>query len=174
MSVHQGVLSGTVNALGQFWQSQSIPMCPQAVGDVVATAQHRGLVLPPDFIHFYSATNGLNSPSVLGTDSNGFLLLPLEELRTEQRKMLVVADGSAVEKTVSITIFADYLQASWWYGLIAEIGSVNYQIGIMPVESECKVFTTSLADFLRLYIADDEILYDWGHPFSELGRSCPK
>ena len=96
------------------------------------------------------------------TDEAGFYFLSAEELRTEQRELVIDSMGGIEVITTSVTPFFDYMHWSWQYAFIPNPAGNGYQIGIMGNPDTFKVITSSLAIFLSLYMEDAQVLYDYG------------
>ncbi len=111
--------------------------------------------LPADFIEFYHRANGIPYPQEC--DAEGFYFYQVESIRSAREEF---GETAPLTKR-KIFIFSDYLVKCWWYGYeILDDGS--YTIGIIPTDYKFKVITNSLAEFLKLYMIDSEVLYDYG------------
>ncbi|PJJ53023.1 hypothetical protein [Hymenobacter chitinivorans] len=157
-------LAASIMELRQFWQRQAIACPPADLAYVRQVAATNSVVLPPDFELLYSTVSGPPQLYPNYMDENGFSLLPVEALRTENKAVLVRTSHSAIQGQAAITEFVDYLHRSWVYGFIADADGSGYRIGIMPTKQVFKVLTTSLAEFLAWYVADADVLYDYEEP----------
>ncbi len=112
------------------------------------------IFLPSDFIQYFKLVNGMQSLYPNYNDNEGFLFYPLQKLVTVQKEFKGLQNQYS-----NMIIFAEYMHKSWWY-VIDILKDDTYEIGIMPNMSIYKPITTSLNEFLRLYIDDSEKLYN--------------
>jgi hypothetical protein len=89
-------------------------------------------------------------------DEEGFLLYPVKALRSVANE---VQDCSIPNKE-QLVVFAEYMHKSWWYGVELQEGD-HYVIGMIPDTASFKPITTSLAEFIELYLEDSPQLYDY-------------
>lgn len=167
------ILLATLDALCEHWHRQSLLPTAGPTADAAALAQQHGVTLPADFIAFYRRANGMTVTSTKDTDDEGFYFLPVEALRATTEDLRVYSGRGVHQVVATLTVFADYLHASWWYGFIPAASGTGYEIGILPARGVFKVITTSLATFLNLYLEDAQVLYDYPNEalsgFSEPG-----
>ena len=164
-------LTESLQKLVQSWTRQGVA-CPPMLPSCVRAATASNIVLPPDFVQLYSTANGTPDLYPNEMDENYCSFLPVEALRAATKEWLIISDERATLERVNVIAFVDFMHLSWEYGLITAANGKDYQIGIMPGNNEFKVLATSLAIFLQWYVEDADILYDYSHPFSELGRSA--
>ena len=107
----------------------------------------------------------LNGELFKSTDKEGFYFLSAEELRTEQRELVVDSMSGIKTITTRVTPFVDYMHWSWQYAFISNPTDDGYQIGIMSTDTSFKVITSSLATFLSLYMENAQVLYDYSRPW---------
>jgi hypothetical protein len=157
------ILSAVLEDLAEYWRNQAILAIPEKTGDAMAVAQANGVLLPPDFVQLYQCSNGMHPKRYCDTDEKGFCFLAAEELRTEQRELVVDSMTGITVLSTDVTVFVDYMQWSWQYAFIPGAAGDGYQIGIMATSTNFKVITSSLATFLSLYMEDAQVLYDYGH-----------
>jgi hypothetical protein len=172
MTSSNTALSTIIQALVQSWTRQSIVCPPVALPYVKQVAAANGVVLPPDFVQLYRAANGTPELYPNHMDENYCSFLPVEALKTELKDWLVITAEAATLERVGVTVFVDFMHRSWEYGFIGDANGGDYRIGIMPGADEFKVLTTSLTTFLQWYVGDADALYDYSHPFTELGRTA--
>ncbi len=149
-----------VDRLSRFWQGQSIFSPSLELPYVEKMALARGLALPPDFVYLYCSANGTPELYPNHMDVNYCSFLPVEALCINHRKIRVTTEGRATSEQAGVIVFVDFMHRSWEYGFIPNADGVGYRIGIVVNPNEFKVITTSLAEFLSLYVADSDILYD--------------
>jgi len=113
--------------------------------------KERKFFLPDDFVVFYQHMNGSNDQ-----DNTGFLFYSVDSLLTLGDKFDLVEDNPLS----NIVIFADYMLGSWWYGVNVKDKN-RYEIGIISDQNSFTVLTTSLEDFLRMYLRDDDLIYQY-------------
>lgn len=159
------ILLATFDQLFQHWQRKSLLPTTWPVNDVVAIAQQQGVTLPTDFVALYHRANGMAFTYPNGIESEEFYFLPVGELRSKQEELLVYSGRGVKRVTTTFTIFVDYMHRSWEYGFIPADSDTGYEIGILAIDGEFKVITTSLATFLNLYLEDAMVLYDYRNPY---------
>ena len=145
-----------IDRLIEHWESQDIEINGKSFDDVEDILHADRLLLPSDFKAFYSIVNGMESFYPNDNDNECFLIYPFEAIRSAREEL-----GNPTFKNSDTTfIFANYMHRSWYYGYqVNEDGS--YLIGIIPGDSIFKPITHSLFEFIKLYIEDSEILYDY-------------
>jgi hypothetical protein len=52
------------------------------------------------------------------------------------------------------------MHSSWWYGIRMETNDI-YSIVIIPYYGAFKVITNTLSEFIKLYMDDADVLYDY-------------
>ena len=127
----------------------------------MVVAQANGVRLPSNFVQLHQCSNGMQPKRYCDTDEKGFHFLSAEELRTEQRELVIDSMTGITTVSAEVTVFVDYMQWSWQYAFISNTATDEYQIGIMGNSNEFKVITSSLATFLSLYMENALVLYDW-------------
>lgn len=112
------VLLAVLEELEEHWRSQAILAGPDNARNPQAIAQANGVTLPDDFIHLYDCSNGmrLNAELYQDFDKNCFYFLSAEELRTEQRDLVIDSMRGIQAITTNVTVFVDYMHWSWQYG----------------------------------------------------------
>ncbi|MBH8570171.1 hypothetical protein KB206_14870 [Microvirga sp. STS02] len=161
------ILSATLEVLADFWRDQAILAVPDKSWNPQAVAQANGVTLPDDFVALYTCSNGMNLSleRSQSTDKAGFYSISVEELRTEQRELVVDSMSGTETIITSVTPFFDYMHWSWQYAFIPNPTGDGYQIGIMSTDTSFKVITSSLATFLSLYMENAQVLYDYSRPW---------
>lgn len=134
-----------------FWAKQDIKINGCPIQSIDLFQRKNNIKLPLDFVDYFATMDGMNSLFPNGTDEEGFLFYPLNEV-------VILKSGS--EQFNSIIIFADYLQCSWNYYLNV-IANNKYEIGINPSNGTYKPITNSLATFIQYYLEDDSIIYTY-------------
>lgn len=74
------VLHAILDALCQYWLSQSLLPSPNPAADVVALAQAKGITLPADFVALYQRANGMVLTFPKDHDDNGSNFLSVGKL----------------------------------------------------------------------------------------------
>lgn len=138
-----------INELITYWRNNNISIKKKSMLEINEILRKRKLVLPNDFKLLYKYANGADK-----YDKEGFLFYSIEHIVSVSKKF------STDNKLNNVLLFADYLQQSWWYGLNI-IDNNNYQIGIIPNNNYFKIITTSLSDFIKLYLQDSHLLYEY-------------
>jgi len=140
----------------EFWKLQKIVSSGNAIDDILHFESSKGLKLPDDFRRFFLLTNGMADLFPNYFDDKCFLFYPLQALSILDDEQLGI---SRISSSENYLIFADYMNRSWWYGVKFSKFGEDYQIVI--ISSSVKVITQSLAEFIRLYIVDAPVLYDY-------------
>lgn len=147
-------LNSTVTGLINYWRSQNIPVVGISNEEIERVVSERSIFLPDDFKKFYCSVNGMSSFYPTKSDSKDFLFYPVQAIVTANQKL---------ESPVALThvlVFAAYQTKSWWYGVeVKEDGS--YVIGLVSSKGTFKAITSSLAEFIELYLKDAPKLYDY-------------
>jgi hypothetical protein len=151
-------LSEVLSVLLASWQRQGIA-CPPSEGDVRQVAIANGVRLPADFVQLYRAANGTPELYPNEMDENYCSFLPVEALRTEEKRWRVLTAEAETMERAGVTVFVDYMHRSWEYGFLVEANGLDYRIGRLAGGSVFQVLTTSLSQFLRWYVADADELY---------------
>ncbi len=143
-----------VTELINYWKTQNIPVVGISNEEIERVVSEGSLFLPDDFKKFYCTVNGMGSIDSLKSDSKGFSFYPAQAIVTANEKL---------ENPISLThvlIFAAYQTKSWWYGIeVKENGS--YSIGLVSPKGTFKAITSSLAEFIEMYLKDSPKLYDY-------------
>ncbi|MDJ1504770.1 SMI1/KNR4 family protein [Xanthocytophaga agilis] len=144
-----------INLLIDYWKKQNIRIIPRTIAEIEDIEKTNKIVLPDDLKKLYSRVNGMDIRYSIDYDEQGFSFYPIEDIISSTMKF----PGHILAEKKSLYVFADYLTASWWYGV--EVKADNkYTIGIIPHRDEFKPITDSLSEFIELYIADSPQLYD--------------
>ena len=174
MIVIPAVLPTVLEAVSKYWRSQ--PTCAWAcpAAELVAgeTVEERlqALGLPSDFEQFYrNPAGGARDLPGYATEEN-FHFLTVAELRPCEQDVLVVSTSGAARERTRVTVFVDYRETSWEYGVIADPTGTGYRIGVLAYPGEFKVITHSLATFLCLYLEDASALYEFRNPYTPAHR----
>lgn len=162
------ILSAVLEVLADYWRDQAILAVPDKSWNPQAVARANGVTIPDDFVALYTCSNGMNLSVECSqsTDKAGFYFLPVEELLTEQRELVVDSMSGTATITTNVTPFFDYMHWSWQYAFILNSTGDGYQIGIMSTDTSFKVITSSLATFLNLYMENAQVLYDYSRPWT--------
>jgi len=89
-------------------------------------------------------------------DEEGFLLYPVEAIVSADNEL---QNCNLVNKD-KIFMFAEYMHKSWWYGFELKEGN-KYIIGIIPDNSSFKPITSTLEEFIELYLGNSPKLYGY-------------
>jgi hypothetical protein len=139
------------------WRKQKIVSPSNSIDELLNFEFSKCTHLPADFRCLYTMTNGMADLYPNYMDEEGFLFYPLQELSTWEEEFNIPSPApSPYEKCL---FFAEYLHKSWWYGVRFSNYTDEYEIGI--VSTRFKVIARSLGTFIRLYLKDDPILYDY-------------
>jgi hypothetical protein len=145
-----------LDELVQYWENQSIKISGLTKEKIKNIEKDKGITLPLDFVNFYRKVNGMEDLYPNWHDKEGFLFYPLEMVINYKEGV-----GFEVSPSVgNVLIFVDYLQKCWWYG-VDVVSENEYTIGIIADGNTFKPITNSLFDFIRLYLLDSPVLYDY-------------
>jgi|GEM_PF-1461194 len=151
-------LSLTIEKVISYWQAQNIKIMPRPMEEIQDINKAKALHLPDDFARFYNRANGMEDYPQKDYDDEGFGFCRVEDIVSAREEF---GDDTPLGKR-KIFVFLDYMVRCWCYGYeVFDDGS--YTIGIIPSNYKFKVITNSLAKFLDLYMADSELLYDYGN-----------
>jgi hypothetical protein len=159
---HNIELSETIDLLIQHWEKQSISISPNSRSEITEFETSKNIKLPEDFVEFYLRVNGMEFP--VEKDEEGFCFFSVQQIKTIRERFNIKWYQkylAGVGTKNKILIFVDYMDSSWWYGVEIDSTRNDYTIGIIPDKEKFKPITKSLAEFLRLYMDDSEILYDY-------------
>lgn len=147
-----------ITQLIEFWRSQKIEITTITIDEIGLVEKKLELKLPDDFKSFYSRVNGMVEFYPNEIDEEGFLFYPVEAIVSVNTEL----QNSNLINRDNIFIFAEYMHKSWWYGFELKGENENeYVIGIIPDNSSFKPITTSLAEFIELYLGNSPKLYDY-------------
>jgi hypothetical protein len=168
MIVIPATLPLVLEALTLYWQAApAYERAPPAAELAPGEAFEKRLLalgLPADFEHFYRAPVGGARALPLYAVEENFHFLTAAELRSCEQDWLVVSGAGAAKERARVTVFVDFMETSWEYGVMADpVG--GYRIGFLAWPGEFKVITRSLATFLCLYLEDAPVLYDHRNPY---------
>lgn len=139
-----------------YWEKQGIKIAPKTIDEIEYIQKNNKLRMPGDFKFFYSRVNGMGNFYPNETDEEGFLFYPIEAVVSVDKEFV----ASDLINKGRIFIFSEYMHKSWWYGF--EItDDKSYQIGIIPDKDIFVPITSSLADFIDLYLKNSSRLYDY-------------
>ena len=155
-------LSKTIDYLLSYWKNQGITSKGQSLEKIEQTEKKSGIILPQDFKEFYSCCNGMKTLYPNYTDESGFLFYPLEQLVSYEIEFGIKDATDKIMEGKQCIIFMNYLQKSWWYGILTKLdGDVNdYSIVIIPNQGKYKIISNSFTEFINEYIHDSPVLYD--------------
>ena len=139
----------------EFWKLQKIVSSGNTIDKILHFESVKGVKLPDDFRRFFLLTNGMVDLFPNYFDEKCFLFYPLHALSTLDEEIGITRATSSE----NCLIFADYMNRSWSYGVKFSNFTEDYEIAI--IASSYKVITQSLAEFIRLYIEDASVLYDY-------------
>ena len=170
MVVIPATLPTVLEALALHWQAQPAyerapPAAVLAPGESLQ-GRLQALALPADFGSFYRNAAGEARALPRYAIEEDFHFFTVAELRPCEQELLVISNTGAVKERVRVTVFVDYRETSWEYGVIADPTGEGYRIGMLAYPGEFKVITHSLATFLCLYLEDASALYDYQNPYS--------
>lgn len=149
-------INSALTHLMDFWRIQQIASSSKANEEIDRIEQQLECKLPNDFRELYLRVNGMETYYPNEIDQEGFNFYPLEGIISAKNEF----ENAGLISKENIFIFAEYMQKSWWYGF-KPYNREEYVIGIIPHENKFKPITQSLAEFIELYIADSENLYDY-------------
>jgi hypothetical protein len=135
----------------EYWKKRDSASSGLYTSEKINSLMEKGISLPSDFSSFYMQLNGMDDE-----DEEGFRFYKIDEILT----MGDMFSLSPCDTLAEIVVFGDYMQSSWWYGFRI-LAADNYEIGIIPVPQKFKVISTSLTEFLNLYLKDSTKLYDY-------------
>ena len=139
-----------VSKLINHWKKSNL-LCGSPLTSITSNESYQAYVtLPEDFKELYKNING-----TADDDDEGFLFYRQQDLITMGKKFSL----DEADELYNVVIFIDYMQSSWWYG-VRTTGN-GYEIGIIPHEKKFKPIAIALENFIDLYIADSERLYDY-------------
>ena len=150
-------IENSVKQLLEFWGKQKILSPPNKLDDILYFEFSKILQLPDDFRRLYMMSNGMVNLFPNYFDNEGFLFYPLQELTTLQEEFDIETDNTGEH----CLIFAEFMHKSWWYGVRFSKIVDNYEIGIIASVNRFKVITRNLTEFIRLYMNDSPVLYDY-------------
>lgn len=148
--------SNIISQVIEFWKEQNIEIAGPSIDGIQNFKSEKGSDLPLDFKEFYSTVNGMEALYPNETDNQGFLFYPVNEIVSVVEEF----DKTGIMNAKNILIFAEYMQKSWWYG-IEIIDADKYVIGIIPDKNRFKPICDTLTQFLRFYLSDSPILYNY-------------
>ena len=151
-------LSLMISQLIVYWKKQNITISSMTFQEVTFIEKYNFLKLPNDFKELYTRANGMDKFYLDEFDEEGFLFYPIEEVVSTS-----VSPDFKKYKLINkeqTYLFAEYMHKSWYYAFkITE--NDEYIIGIIAYMDIFKPITNLLAEFIRLYIEDSPILYDY-------------
>ena len=155
-------LKASIDMLLHHWKKQNIATRGNTESFIEAIEKKSQFRLPQDFREYYRCCNGMENLYPNYTDDTGFLFYPLEQLVSCDVAFGVKSNLHKLMQNKQCIIFIDYLQVSWYYGILTErTGDINdYSIIIIPNEERYKIITNSFEEFIKLYLEDSPILYD--------------
>jgi hypothetical protein len=158
----QITLQESLDMLLQHWKGQNIITSGKSVECIEQIEKKNRIRLPQDFKHYYQRCNGMEALYPNYTDETGFLFYPLEQLVSYEIEFGVKTEFHKLMQNKQCVIFANYLQKSWWYGILTDLNgnAEHYSIVIIPNQERYKIITNSFQEFVKLYLEDSPILYD--------------
>lgn len=150
-------LEKALKLLKKFWNEQNIISNPNSIDEILNFEFSKCLQLPEDFRGLYLESNGMLDLFPNSFDGEGFLFYPLQDLSTFEEEFECSKDDFGNK----YIIFAEYMHKSWWYAVRFSDPPNGYEIGIIPSPNKFKVVTSDLSDFIRLYVENSPILYDY-------------
>jgi hypothetical protein len=160
--MEQEKIEQAINDLVVYWNNQNIDSKRNVLNDIISTEKSLGVTLPPDIKQYFLNLNGMERFYPNFTDQAGFLFYPLEYLTTYEDEFNQT-DSNTVFGQDRCVIFANFMQKSWWYGiLIKKDNPSEYSIIIIPGDNLYKIVANSFAQFIEYYINDSPKLYDHG------------
>jgi hypothetical protein len=143
-----------VDRLIEYWIIEGIAIERNSVDKIKEVVSIKNILLPNDFIELYQKVNGMINLYPNDYDREGFLFYPVEALVTMDTEF----GRKSNENLKNVILFANYLLKCWSYGLKV-INDEAYEIGLISDHNTFNFITTSLSDFLTLYMEDSEKLY---------------
>ena len=139
-----------INRLLDYWNKANVRSSELSINEKIHILIEKGISMPNDFKFFYLQLNGMEDE-----DEEGFRFYKIDEILTMGERFSLTPYNTLAK----IIVFGDYLHSSWWYGFRILTGD-RYEIGIIPFPQKFKVISTSLTEFLNLYLEDSPRLYD--------------
>jgi hypothetical protein len=154
-------LRHSIEELLRYWQEQNIVSQGVTAADIHKAEKRLGIKLPSDIIRLYERANGMETLYPNYTDKEGFLFHPIQELTTFDHEFRHEGNEGALNGSRCI-IFLNYLQRSWYYGILIKPDRPDeYEIIIIPDASRYKTICASISEFIRIYISNSELLYEY-------------
>lgn len=147
-------LKQSIDQLIEHWRKQDIIVSSKSPLVINTIEKQKSVLIPIDFKEFYSRVNGMESLYPNGSDEEGFLFYPVEEI------IKIRDEFEDYKLNEDIYIFADYLHKSWWYGYKI-IKDNEYEIGIVPEKEIFIPISKKLSDFIEIYLSDSHKLYEF-------------
>ena len=152
----------TGSVLAQHWRSHVMTQLgpPAALRDIQAFEKQHSVTLPQELPEYYCTVNGFLPPN--DQDENGFSFWPLSRVC----RVSALEDGKwASEQTVDCYAFADYLSLSWAYAFRLTRDGIESPVYIVGTATgRPQSVASNFADFVDLYVRDDERLYPVSEP----------
>jgi hypothetical protein len=139
-----------INKLIFHWKKCNVYLPPEESFLMDYRLGAKNMTLPEDFKVLYRLVNGTSD-----WDNIAFVFYGIQRLITMGSRFSL----SENDPLGDVIIFADYMDESWWYGV--KLTEDGYNIGIIPTEDRFKAITTSLTDFIHLYLTESDKLSDY-------------
>jgi hypothetical protein len=141
-----------------YWNAQSIEIAPYSGKQrALLRRDTKGRPLPPPLIELYSSINGMKPKFPNDFDQNGFLIYPLSEVKSAEEEF----QSKAPPDFPPCFIFADYLHKSWYYGITHNLNSDDFEVVLVYEPFNYSKVADSLYEFFKLYLVDDERIYEF-------------
>lgn len=141
---------GTIAALKKHWGINGI-VSFKSESEIRKILKIQKFILAADFIRFFQHFDGMKEQ-----DGEGFLFYNVENLMDMKEKFNL----REMDPLNNIIIFADYMLESWWYG-VEVYSNGAYEIGIISSSANFKKISSSLDEFIQLYLTDSPTLYEY-------------
>ncbi len=145
-------MTDAICRLKAHWNSMGIENIP--ADELYISKVSKSINLPKDFRELFAFSDGMYHLYPNYTDDEGFLFHPLQSVRS----LSSMYPESQNTNGNNIYIFANYMLKCWLYGYKV-INEFEYEIGLIPNNNEFLFITSSLSEFISLYIEDSEDLY---------------
>lgn len=164
----------SIHSIIERWRSEGLRIAePCTTAQIKEFELRHSIRLPADFKAYLLSVNGMAPDCRSDVDGRGFSFWPLQRICSAFDD-LKCAGMSPLDHFRAYFIFADYLQWSWVYAI--QLGSKESAIGkIVRVDTPERLLdvSNSFTEFLELYLADSDRLYDPEESMKRLRRRDP-
>lgn len=160
--MEQKMMQSAIDNLLIYWENQNIKSKGKKQDEIENIEARLKIKFPQDVKQYFQMVNGMEKLYPNYTDHEGFLFYPLEHLTTYQEEFDLKSTNEFMLNYQCI-IFSNYMQKSWWYGILykKDESPDQYSIVIIPNSDSYKVISNSFAEFIAYYINDSPKMYDY-------------